>query len=156
MSVRIRLRLGRALALAALAALALPAAAAACNGGWTTTGIQTQLMCPTCHQRLDYSESPIADHIRQFIVRSCRNGLTSTQVKDRLVAQFGPEILAAPPKHGFDLLAWLVPAAVLAAGVLAAALVARAWARRRAPPAPAPGIDPELAARIDADLERLP
>jgi cytochrome c-type biogenesis protein CcmH len=149
-------RAARAALVALIALLALPAAALACNGGWTTSGIQTQLMCPTCHQRLDFSESPIADQIRQYLVRSCRAGLTESQVKSRLVAQFGPEILAAPPKRGFDLLAWLIPAVVLAGGALAAALTARAWARRRGPPARAPALDPDLAARIDAELERGP
>jgi cytochrome c-type biogenesis protein CcmH len=148
-------RLALAAALAAIVLLGLPAAAAACNGGWTAAGMETQLMCPSCHQRLDLSSSPIADHIRRFVRRSCRAGLTSGQVKDRLVGQFGEEVLAAPPARGFDLLAWLVPAAVLGCGALVAALIARSWARGRAAPAAA-SLDADIDRRIDADMERLP
>ena len=53
-----------------------------------------------------------------------RQGWSEARTCDYLVAQFGEEVLAAPPKHGFDLLAWLVPAAVLLGG---AALAAGCW-----------------------------
>ena len=33
------------------------------------------------------------------------------QIKDELVAQFGPAVLAAPPREGFHWLAWLLPLA---------------------------------------------
>ena len=76
-----------------------------------------------------------------------------------LVSQFGPEILAAPPKRGFDLLAWLVPAAVLVAGAAVVGGLAVMWSRsRRGPPGEGGGggdIDPALERRIDADLAAL-
>jgi cytochrome c-type biogenesis protein CcmH/NrfF len=70
------------------------------------------------------------------------------------VAQFGEQILAAPPKHGFDLLAWVVPGAALALGAAVAATLAWVWSRsRRGPPGgDAAGLDPAMDARIDADL----
>ena len=79
-------------------------------------------------------------------------------MKDTLVRQFGEEILAAPPKRGFDLLAWLVPAAVLLAGIGLAAALALRWSRSRpGPPRPPPrgDLDAALAARIDADMAGL-
>ena len=84
----------------------------------------------------------------------CGAGWTAAQVKSRLFAQFGNEILAAPPKHGFDLLAWVIPGAALLAGV---GLVAAALAMRWRAPARAAGrrraeSRPGLAARIDADM----
>lgn len=140
-----------AAALALLALLAFPAAAEACNG-WSEPDMETQLMCPTCHQVLAYSQSSIADGIRRHLHTWCAAGVTSGQVKDRLIAQFGNEILASPPKHGFDLLAWLVPAAVLAGGVALATALTLRWRGRRGPPPPPPAIDTTVAARIDADL----
>jgi cytochrome c-type biogenesis protein CcmH len=132
--------------------LAFPAAAQACNG-WTEPDMETQLMCPTCHQVLAYSQSAIADEIRGHLFTWCSAGVTSSQVKNRLIAQFGREILASPPKSGFDLLAWLIPGAVLCGGLGVAGLLALRWSRgRNGPPPPPPPVDSALAARIDYDL----
>jgi cytochrome c-type biogenesis protein CcmH len=132
--------------------LAFPAAAQACNG-WTEPDMETQLMCPTCHQVLAYSQSSIADEIRSHLFTWCSAGVTSSQVKNRLIAQFGREILASPPKSGFDLLAWLIPGAVLFGGIGVAGLLALRWSRGRGgPPPPPPPVDSALAARIDSDL----
>jgi cytochrome c-type biogenesis protein CcmH len=142
-----------AAALALLALLAFPAAAEACNG-WSEPGMESQLMCPTCHQVLAYSQSRIADNIRAHLHQWCAAGWTSGRVKTRLIAQFGPEIQASPPRHGFDLLAWLIPGAALLAGAIVAAVLARRWRGRGGPPPPPP-VDPGLSARIDAEMARL-
>ena len=55
-------RASLAAALALLALLAFPAVAEACNG-WSEPDMETQLMCPTCHQVLAYSQSEIADRL---------------------------------------------------------------------------------------------
>lgn len=145
--------------LAAMLALGLaaPTAAMACNG-WSEEDMQTQLMCITCRVPIDQSESTFAQHVRTFLHEKCVAGWTGSQVKDTLVRQFGEEILAAPPKHGFSLLAWLVPGAVLLAGIGVAAALTRRWSRSRAGPQgppPSGDLDPALAARIDADIARL-
>lgn len=147
-------RLAACLLAAFTLGLAAPGAALACNG-WTEADMQTQLMCITCRVPIDQSESTFATHVRTFLHQKCQAGWTSSQVKDFLVRRFGEEILAAPPKHGFSLLAWLVPAAVLLAGIGVAAALALRWSRsRQGPPRSPPGddIDATLAARIDADL----
>ena len=143
-----------AVVLAVLAGLlALPDAAQACNG-WTEPNMETQLMCIVCHERLDQSNSAFADQVRGHLAQWCAAGWTADRVRSTLVAQFGEQILAAPPKHGFDLLAWVVPAAVLLGGAVVAGALARAWSRsRRGPPGASAGpVDPALDARIDADL----
>ena len=146
-----RATLAATLALAAL--LVFPAVAEACNG-WSEPDMETQLMCPTCHQVLAYSQSTIATNIRAHLRQWCGAGWTSGQVKDRLIAQFGQEILASPPKHGFDLLAWVIPGAALLAGAIVAAVLATRWRGRRGPPPPPP-VDPSFSARIDADMARF-
>jgi cytochrome c-type biogenesis protein CcmH len=150
-------RLAATMLAAVAVQLAVPAAALACNG-WSEPDMETQLMCPTCHQRLDQSSSAIADQIRSFLHQKCAAGWTSSRVMDTLVKQFGPEIRAAPPKRGFDLLAWVVPGAVLLAGIGLATALAVRWSRSRpGPPRPPPGgdLDAALAARIDADMAGL-
>jgi cytochrome c-type biogenesis protein CcmH len=147
-------RLLACLAGAVVLGLAAPSAALACNG-WSEEDMQTQLMCVTCRVPIDQSESRFAEHVRSFLHQKCVAGWTGSQVKDTLVRQFGEEILAAPPKHGFSLLAWLVPGAVLLAGIGIAATLALRWSRSRpGPPRSPPGgdLDAALAARIDADM----
>ena len=146
-------RAGCLILLAIAAVLAFPAAAQACNG-WSEPDMETQLMCPTCHQVLAYSNSSIATNIRTHLHTWCAAGWTSGRVKDRLIAQFGNEILASPPRSGFDLLAWVIPGAALACGIAVASALALRWRGRRGPPPP-PAIDAAIAARIDADLAGL-
>jgi cytochrome c-type biogenesis protein CcmH len=149
------LRVPLAALAAAVALLALPDGALACNG-WTQQNMQTQLMCIVCHERLDQSNSAFSHQVEGHLATWCRAGWTAGRVRNTLVAQFGEQILAAPPKHGFWLLAWIVPIGVVGAGLLVAGGLALAWSRgRRGPPAargPDGAIDPAMDARIDADL----
>ena len=66
-------------------------------------------------------------------------------------------MLSTPAKHGFDLLAWVLPIGGALAGVVVLGLGARHWARSPAGPVqPAlPGLDPEIERRIDEELDRL-
>jgi cytochrome c-type biogenesis protein CcmH len=147
-----------ALALAAALAPGAPAA----NGSdrsWTVPSISQELMCPVCKTRLDMSESAAADQIRAFLMKAKAENLTHDQVIDRLVASYGPSVLAETPKHGFGLLAWVAPALVLLGGALAAALVARRWAAKRQPQDPlftladgSPDERARLERRLDAEL----
>jgi cytochrome c-type biogenesis protein CcmH len=150
-------RLGACLVAALAFGLVAPTAALACNG-WSEADMETQLMCVTCRVPIDQSESRFAQHVRTFLHQKCAAGWTGSQVKNTLVRQFGEEILAAPPRHGFTLLAWLVPGAVLLAGIGVAAALALRWSRSRPGPPrspPAGDVDAALAARIDADLAGL-
>jgi cytochrome c-type biogenesis protein CcmH len=143
----------RALLLVLVAALlvAPPAGAAAT---WSVTDLESQVMCPVCHQPLNQSQSFAADRIRKIIVAKHAQGWSEQRVKNYLVAQYGEEILAAPPQHGFGLLAWLVPAAVLLGGGAVAVVLAMRWSRGRGgpPAAPLDGPDDRMDARIDAGL----
>ena len=137
----------RRLLLVALVLLVAVPAAHAAQPQFSMSEIETELMCPTCQTRLDLSHSPAADRIRAYVEAKREAGWTKQQVKDALVADFGPSVLAAPPARGFGLVAWLAPIAI---GVLGIA-VALALIRRRRQPAPAP-VDTALEARVDAAL----
>jgi cytochrome c-type biogenesis protein CcmH len=146
-----------ALVLACLLCAAITTPALAAQATWSETDLENQLMCPVCHTLLNNSLSAEADRIRTVIDDKHRQGWSEARTRDYLVAQFGEEVLAAPPKHGFYLLAWLVPAAVLLVGAALAVLLARAWSGGRGrgdgPPPPA-APDAEMDARIDAELAR--
>ena len=144
----------RALA-AALVALALAAPAAAAPP--KQADLEAEIVCPTCKVTLDQSNSPIATRMKTYIRARIAAGDSAAEIKKQLVAQFGPGVLAEPPKRGFDLLAWALPLAVLAAGAVAVGALAWTWSRRRRP-GEAVGeepLDPELERRVDEELARF-
>jgi cytochrome c-type biogenesis protein CcmH len=143
----------RALALCALVAALVAGAATAAP---SPSDLEAELVCPVCGTTLDQSDAPVAQRMKGYIRERLAAGASEAQIKAELVDQFGPGVLAEPPKSGFDLLAWLVPFAVLVAGAVGVGLVAGAWSRRRGegdagPPAT---LDPELERRVDAELRR--
>ena len=148
---------GRAL-LVALAALLLAAAPAAASDRHPTQGeLEAEVICPTCHVTLDQSNSPIANEMKRFIARRIAAGDTRSEIENRLIANFGPSVIARPATHGFDLLAWLLPLVALLAGAAAVGFAAWRWSRARAPAPPggeAP-LDPELERRVDEELARF-
>lgn len=136
-----------------LAALALAAPALASQERPTLSELESEVICPTCKSTLDQSSSPIASRMRVFISARIAAGDSKGEIKDALVAEFGQAVLAAPPKKGFNLLAWLLPLALLAGGGIAVTLAARRWrvsaseAQGRVPP-----LDPKAEARLDDEL----
>ncbi|HET8756897.1 MAG TPA: cytochrome c-type biogenesis protein CcmH [Solirubrobacteraceae bacterium] len=119
----------------------------------TLPDIEDEVMCVECRTALNVSTAPVADQERAFIREKIAQGLSKQQIKDALVEAYGPDVLATPEAKGFDLSAWLIPAALVAAFAAGVALLARRW--RRAPASPAaevPDLDPADARRLDADL----
>jgi cytochrome c-type biogenesis protein CcmH len=152
----------RALLVGAFLALALAASAGASEQKPTLAELERELICPTCQTTLELSNAPVADRMRAFIRARIAAGDTKSEIKAALVDQFGESVLAAPPKEGFNLLAWVLPlaGAAVALGLLAFALVR--WSRTRpeaAGPMPAsanggPPLDPALERRLDEELAR--
>jgi cytochrome c-type biogenesis protein CcmH len=123
----------RAAVLALLVLLALAPGALAAQPKASFNDVEDEVMCDTCNVPLNIADSDRAEQERQIIRKLIAQGLTKEQIKDRLKAQYGPGILAAPEDSGFSLAAWWVPVAVvLALLALIAALLPR-W-RRRDPP----------------------
>jgi cytochrome c-type biogenesis protein CcmH/NrfF len=120
--------------------------------------VEDEVMCPICGTALNLSGAPQADRERAFIRRQIAAGRTKDEIKDALVAQYGDQVLAEPPKSGFDLTAWLVPVVAILLAALAIALGLRRWRRAAGGgPPPAAGdrpLDPADAKRLDEDLAR--
>jgi cytochrome c-type biogenesis protein CcmH/NrfF len=141
-----------------LVLLAAASAAASPPPQTTVTAIEGEVMCPICGTLLELSDSPQAQREKVFVAKLAAEGKSKSEIKDALVAQYGPTVLALPKGSGFDLSAYLVPIlALLAAIVLAAISVAR-WRRdgRRAAEREADDSGPqgEDAERLEADLSR--
>jgi cytochrome c-type biogenesis protein CcmH len=150
-----------------LLAVVLALAAAACGGEDdetpTLAELEKRYICPTCHTTLELSNAPVAERMRAFIRERIAAGDSTSEIDQALVADFGEEVLAAPPKEGFNLLAWVLP---LLGGALAAAGLAYAllrWSRTRPEPEGpepmsangGPPLDPELERRVDEELARF-
>jgi cytochrome c-type biogenesis protein CcmH/NrfF len=148
-------------------ALTVAVLVASTSAAWATTPrtslptIESQVMCVTCKIPLMVAESPQADRERAYIQGLIEQGQSEAQVKQSLVEQYGPQVLALPATHGFDLAAYLVPIAVAAFAVAILALLLPKWRRRsRAQIAAATGdtgtqLSPPDAARLEADRARF-
>jgi cytochrome c-type biogenesis protein CcmH len=134
--------------------VALLAVAASAAGAPSPSDLEGELVCPTCKTTLDQSDAPIARRMKQIIRTRLSEGATEKQIKAELVAQFGPGVIAEPPKSGFDLLAWLVPLGILAGGALGVGAIAWGWSRRRRDEPTVEPLDPALERRLDAELDR--
>lgn len=146
--------------LAAIVAVA-PAPAAAIAANASLPDIEDEVMCTICGTTLQLSNSPQAERERVFINDLIAAGKTKDEIKDALVEEYGPEVLAVPSDDGFDLVGgWILPVVAVAAGALVVGLAAWRWRRdqRRDDAAGAvpAGPDPESdeARRLREDLER--
>ncbi len=138
-------------ALASMLALASPALAAQPKA--SLPDIEDEVMCVSCNVALNVAESPQAYRQREYIRTLVNQGLTKAQIKDRLVTEYGEDVLAQPDDSGFGLAAYLVPIAVVLALVAGLLLLLPRWRRRT------PGRGPVVAAGgptvTDAELRRL-
>jgi cytochrome c-type biogenesis protein CcmH len=144
----------RALAIAAvLGAVVVGTASAAPPNA---ADLEAELVCPVCETTLDQSNAPVAERMKTFIRVRIAAGDSEQEIKDALVAEFGPEVLAEPPRGGFGLLAWLLPLGALVGGAIAVGLLIRTWSRRAPPSEPADErLDPELDRLVDEELARF-
>ncbi len=147
-----RIALPTALLLALLAS-----AASAAPQQTSVTEIEGEVMCPICGTLLELAESPQAKRERVYIAKLVAAGKSEAEIKDALVAQYGPEVLALPKGSGFDLTAYLVPAIAIVLAIVALAFSLLRWRRDggssgRPPGRPAP--EGAAADRLEADLSR--
>lgn len=147
----------RSLVLSGIALLLIPATWAAISSAamprTNLPDVEDEVMCTICGTLLEESDSPQADSERELIRKLIADGETKNQIKDALVAQYGPNVLATPSGHGFDLAAWIVPGLVI--GLVLAGLAVGAYRLSRRPRAAASApLDAADAARLDTDMSR--
>jgi len=144
------------LAALALAALVLAAPAAASEQRPTAAELESELVCPVCESTLDTSNAPVALRMKAYIRERIAAGDTKSEIKAALVDQFGPSVLAVPPKEGFELVAWVLPLAGLLAGAVIVGALAWRWSRRRDDDGPPDEpLDPVLEQRLDDEIARF-
>lgn len=151
------------LVLAALLALALAAPALGSERHPTQGELEAELVCPECHTPLDESDSPIARQMKKFVRDHIAMGWTKSRIVNALEDQLGPSVRGVPQKHGFDLLAWVLPLGGIVLGAIGLGAAAWVWSRNRPSDTLSPGsdrpppdaLDPELDRRVDEELARF-
>ncbi len=79
--------------------------------------VARELWCPLCSGvRLDGCELKACDQMKDEIAIMLESGDDTTTIKNYFVNQYGPQVLGEPPREGFNLMAWILPFAVLLGG----------------------------------------
>ena len=123
-------------------------------------GIHKSLMCPICpSETIDQSQTEIANQMRRTVREKLAEGESRGDILQFFVERYGQEVLAEPPKSGFNLLVWLAPPLALLLGGGALAMVVRAMRHdhRRSAEATTSsvsGLEPYLSA-VDRDIRRM-
>lgn len=128
--------------------------------------LESELVCITCHETLNMSTSPFAEEMDREIRIKVAAGWTNKQILNYFVAQpgLGEQVLADPPTHGFNLLAWVVPLVVVGAGLLGVGTGAWYWSHKRSDDEAAVGmlataegspLPAGMDSRIDDELARF-
>lgn len=93
----------------------------------------------------------------KLVDQKVAKGESDDQILKDFVAQYGPTVLVAPPKKGFDLTAWVVPVLVPLIALVLVWEIARRW-RQKDPTipatAPASQVTAEIIARVQRDIDR--
>ena len=114
--------------------------------------IDRMLMCPVCPaETIDQAQVEVSRQMRQIVREMLSQGSSRDEILDFFVGNYGPDILGAPPKSGFNLLAWVVPAAAIVALLAVGLLVIRSMTGRAGEPSVAViGADDDLAPYLEA------
>ena len=144
--------------------LLVPAQALAAAPRADLVDVEDEVMCVTCKVPLNIAEGAQPDSQRALIRDLIDQGMTKAQIKQELVAEYGPEVLALPRDDGFGLTAYAIPLALGAVVLAALALLVPRWRRRPAAgmtgaarsgsTGPQPALSADDARRLDEDLAR--
>jgi len=94
-------------------------------------GIDQMIMCPVCPaETIDQAQVEISRQMRKIIRQMLSQGSARDEILDFFVDRYGKDILAAPPKSGANLVAWLMPIAGVLAGLIAVYLILRSMTRK--------------------------
>jgi cytochrome c-type biogenesis protein CcmH/NrfF len=93
-----------------------------------------RLMCACgCNQILlecNHVGCAYSDRMRAELVAAVDRGDNDDLTLQSFVQKYGPTVLAAPKKTGFDRVAWVTPYAVLVLGIGLVGFIVRAWRSR--------------------------
>ncbi|MBI4295671.1 MAG: cytochrome c-type biogenesis protein CcmH [Chloroflexi bacterium] len=96
--------------------------------------IAQQLVCQCgCYSVLNncvHGECMVRDQMLTVIQQKLGQGQAPEQIIQAFVVQYGEEVLAEPPKKGFNLVGWITPFAAILAGAAVIAIALKRWVKR--------------------------
>ncbi len=126
--MRLKLNFSIILALAILSLFPTRADAA------TVSDISKQLICQCgCNSVLlncSHAECGTRETMTALINQDLEQGQSEEQIIQSFVASYGEQVLAAPPKKGFNLMAWIMPFVALIFGGGIIYLAIKGWLKR--------------------------
>ncbi len=89
----------------------------------------TPTACPVCPaETIDQAQVELSRQMRRAVREMLAQGATRDEILRFFVERYGPSILAAPPKSGTNLVAWILPVVAVLGMLAAGLLVIRAMA----------------------------
>ena len=123
--------------------------------------VARDLYCPVCENTpLDVCPTAACRDWRDVIRTQLAEGRSKQQIMDYFADQYGGRVLAEPPRSGFALIVWLLPAAaVIGGGFLFARYLnglRKPEGEQLAETPPLPHENNEYMSRVEKELEKKP
>ena len=114
--------------------------------------------CVTALNHCPHENCPVKSEMHKIIRTDLAEGKAEPAILQDLVDRYGEQVLAAPPPHGFNLTALILPGVGLLIGLFLAVTIVRRWRR----PAPAPAtdastapLDPTVRAAVEEEIKKF-
>lgn len=115
--------------------------------------IAHQLYCPVCENTpLDVCPTEACRQWRDLIRQQLSEGWSEARIKQYFVDQYGARVLAEPPRAGLNWLVYVLPPAIILAGVILLFRSFRIWTK---PSGTSPDSESEPAHPADEYVARL-
>lgn len=118
--------------------------------------IASKLFCPTCaNTPVDVCPTQTCSDWRALIRQQLTEGKSEKEILQYFSDQFGPQVLADPPREGFGALVWITPLLVVLGGLVLFGRYLRGL-RHAAKPVPiptTPALDEATLAKIEETLQ---
>lgn len=130
----------------------------------TVSDISKELICQCgCTAVLSsctHAECNLQEAMTTLIKQKVDQGQTGEEIIQSFVAQYGEQVLASPPKKGFNLTAWILPFAAILAGGGLIYVALKKWVKRGKQLQTRPAVDvdergEEYKRRLEKELQEF-
>jgi cytochrome c-type biogenesis protein CcmH len=129
----------------------------------TRDEVSAELICQCgCGMTLlncNHIDCPSPIPMRKIIDDKIKAGFTKEKIIQDFVDEYGEVVLAAPPKSGFNLYAWIIPIFALILGVIIVLILLLKWSQRRkihpTKETSAQKLDPDYLSKVEKELKDL-